>query len=247
MLFCCLGSSLEDSHLATETDNVCDLVVCLSASLRKKKRYHGIANEADSHRGEMSNHHYDLFDEEKQKEKTSYEKEVFYKMVGERRQREKKITSKGKASQAVDNRTESTDSEGDKEQNGKTNSKSRNKRSWKINDDTEVDDCKGNEEAPGKNNGSKKITPQKMEDNADSDDSHREEEVLKKVLRKTNTVEEKQSQKIDEYELSGVSNCEDQLNEQGDQENASNHNNRYVYRNEENIQATKLTKKSKVQ
>ena len=241
MLFCCLGSSSEDSHLTTETDNVCDLVVaCSSASSRKKKRYHGIAND---HRGERSNYSNDLFDEEKQKGKTAYEKEVFNKVIGERGQRKKKITSKGNASQAVDERAESTDSKGDEEQNRKTNSKSPNKRSWKIDDDTEVNDCKGNEEAPGKNNGSKKITQQKMEGDSDSNDCHSEEEVM----RKSNTFEEKRSCKIDKYELSGVSNCEDQLNEEQHQGNASNHNNSNDRRNEDNIQATKLTKKSKVQ
>ena len=141
MLFCCLGSSSEDSHLTTETDNVCDLVVsCSSASSRKKKRYHGIANDAGYH------------------------------------------------------------------------------------------------------NGSKKIKQQKMEDNSDSNDCHSEEEVM----RKANTFEEKRSCKIDKYELSDVSNCEDQLNEEQYQGNASNHNNSNVHRNEDNIQATKLTKKSKV-
>ena len=140
MLFCCLGSSSEDSHLTTETDNVCDLVVsCSSASSRKKKRYHGIANDAGYH------------------------------------------------------------------------------------------------------NGSKKIKQQKM-DNSDSNDCHSEEEVM----RKANTFEEKRSCKIDKYELSDVSNCEDQLNEEQYQGNASNHNNSNVHRNEDNIQATKLTKKSKV-
>ena len=243
LCFFWLGTSLEDSHLATETDNVYDLVACSSASSRKKKRYHGIANDAGSHRGEMYNHNNDLFDEEKQKGKTAYEKDVFDKMLGERGQRKKKITSKGKASEAVDNRAESTDSEGDEEENREMNSKSLNKRSWKINDDTEVDDCKENEKAPEKNSASKKITPQKMEDNADSNDSHSEEEVL----RKTNTFEEKRLLKFDEYELSAVSNSEDHLSEQRDQGNPSNHNNSDVHRNEDSIQATKLTKKSKVQ
>lgn len=244
VLFCHLGSSSEDSHMTTETDNVCDLVVsCSSASSRKKKRDHGIANDVGSHRGEMSSHNNNMSDEEKQKGKTVSEKEVLHKTVGERGQRKKKIASKEKALQAVDKWVELTDSKSDEEQNRRTNSKSGNKRSWKINDDTEVDDCKGNEEAPGRNNGSKKITAQKMEDNADSNDSHREEEVL----RKTNTFEEKRSHKVDEYELSGVSNSEDQLNKEQDQGNASHHDNSNVHRNEDNTQKTRLTKMSKVQ
>ena len=163
-------------------------------------------------------------------------------MVGERGQKKKKIKSKEKASQAVDKRAESTDSKSDEEQNRGTNSESGKKRSWKINDGAEVGDCKIKAEAPGKNKGSKKIIPQKMEDNADSNDSHREEEVL----RKTNTFEEKRSPEIDEHKLSGVSNCGDQLNEEQDQGNASNHDNTYLHRKEDNTQKAKLTKKSKV-
>lgn len=181
MLFCHLGSSSEDSHSTAETDNVSDLVVSSSsASLRKKKRVHGIANYVVSHRGEMSHPTNNSSDEEKQK--------------------------------------------------------------GKIYDDTGVDDFKGNEEAPRKNIGSKKIAAQKIEDGAGSNDSYREEEVLKK----TNTFEEKRSHRVDEYELSGVSDSEDQDDEQY-QRSASNHDNSNVHRNEDNTRKTKLTKKSKVQ
>ena len=242
MLFCRLGSSSEDSHTTPETDNVCDLVVSSSsASSRKRKRDHGRGNDAGSHRVEMSNHTNNMSDEEKQKGKTVSENEVLHKMAGERGQRRKKFTSKEKALQAVDKRAESTDSKSDEEQNRRTISKSGNIRSWKIYADSEVGDGKGNEEAPGKNIGSKKITAQKIEDGAGSNVSHREEEVLKK----TNTFEEKRSHRVDECELSGVSNSEDQDEEQ-DQGNSSNHDNSNVHRNENNTQKTKLTKKSKV-
>lgn len=163
-----------------------------------------------------------MSDEEKQKRET----EVSHKMVGERGQRKKKITSKENALLVADIRTELRDSQSDEEQNKRT-------KSGKISDDTEVDDGKIEEEAPGK------ITAQKIEDDADSIDSLREE----KVLRKTNTFEEKISHEIDEHELSGVSSSEDQFNEEQDQGNASNHAN--LHRNEGNTHKTKLTKKSK--
>ena len=222
---CCLGSSSEDSCTTTETDDAFDVVVsCSSARSRKKKRDHEIANDVSSHRGETSIHNKSMSDEEKQKRET----EVSHKMVGERGQRKKKITSKENALLVADIRTELRDSQSDEEQNKRT-------KSGKISDDTEVDDGKIEEEAPGK------ITAQKIEDDADSIDSLREE----KVLRKTNTFEEKISHEIDEHELSGVSSSEDQFNEEQDQGNASNHAN--LHRNEGNTHKTKLTKKSKVQ
>jgi len=220
---CCLGSSSEDSYTTTETDDVCDVVSCSSARSRKKKRNHEIANDVGSHRGETSIHK-SMSDEEKQKRET----EVSHKMVGERGQRKKKITSKEKASLIADIRTELRDSQSDEEQNRRT-------KSGKMSDDTEADDGKIKEEAPGK------ITAQKIEDDADSIDSLREE----KVLTKTNTIEEKRSHEIDEHELSGVSSSEDQFNEEQDQGNASNHAN--LHRSEGNTHKTKLAKKSKVQ
>ena len=73
VLFCGLGSSSEDPHMTTETENVCDLVVsCSSASSRKKKR----AKDAACHRGEISNHNNNMSEEEKLKGKTVSEKEV---------------------------------------------------------------------------------------------------------------------------------------------------------------------------
>ena len=103
-------------------------------------------------------------------------------------------------------------------------------------------DSKGSEEGPRKNNGSKKITPQKMEEDADSNGSHREEEVPKKKK----AFKEKRSHKIDEHELSGVSNSDDQVNEEQDQGTKPNHDNPDAHRNEDNTQKKKLTKKSKV-